>query len=131
MSGESELARVALVCLGGALGSGLRYLTAVASVRLYGDAFPWGTLAVNLAGCFLIGFVNRVAATPLLSEPTRLLLSTGVMGGLTTYSAFSYESVRLAQVGNWRGAATNVIVTTVASLALCVAGMLVGARLER
>ena len=123
--------RLVLVCLGGAVGSGLRYLTAVAAVRLYGDAFPYGTLAVNLAGCFLIGFINRAALTPLISEDTRLLLSTGVMGGLTTYSAFSYETVRLVQVGNWRGAAMNVAVTTLACLALCVVGMLVAARLER
>ncbi len=123
--------RLALVCLGGAVGSGLRYLTAVASVRLCGDSFPYGTLAVNLVGCFLIGFVNRAAATPLISEDMRLLLSTGVMGGLTTYSAFSYESVRLVQVGNWRGAVANVLVTTLASLSLCVAGMLSAARLAR
>ena len=125
------MTRLVLVCLGGAVGSGLRYLAAVGAVRLYGDAFPYGTLAVNLVGCFLIGVINRVATTSLIAEDTRLLLSTGVMGGLTTYSAFSYESVRLFQVGNWRGAVVNVGVTTVASLALCVAGMWLGARLER
>ena len=125
------MTRLVLVCLGGAAGSGLRYLTAVASVRLYGDAFPWGTLAVNLVGCFLIGFINRIAAAPLISEDMRLLLSTGVMGGLTTYSAFSYESVRLFQLGNWRGAVFNVTLTTLASLALCVLGMLSAARLTR
>ena len=127
----SEVGRVLLVCVGGAIGSGLRYLTAVASVRLVGDGFPYGTLAVNLVGCFLIGLVNRVAATALISEDVRLLLSTGVMGGLTTYSAFSYETVRLFELGDWRAATANVVMTTVACLALCVAGMAVGARLGR
>src|SRR5207245_3714716 len=56
-----SMTRLVLVCLGGAVGSGLRYLAAVGAVRLYGDAFPYGTLAVNLVGCFLIGVINRVA----------------------------------------------------------------------
>ena len=122
---------VLLVCLGSAIGGGLRYLTAVAAGRLWGDTFPCGTLAVNLVGCFLIGFVNRIAATPLISEDTRLFLSVGVMGGLTTYSAFSYETLGLFQSGHWRSAVVNVVVTTGACLALCLAGMLVGVRLER
>ncbi|MBM3220140.1 MAG: fluoride efflux transporter CrcB [Candidatus Rokubacteria bacterium] len=125
------MAHLLLVCLGGAVGSGLRYLTALLAVRLYGDGFPYGTLAVNLVGCFLIGFVNRIAAASVISEDMRLLLSTGVLGGLTTYSAFSYESVRMVQLGDWRGAVLNIGVTTVISLVLCVAGMLAGARLER
>jgi fluoride exporter len=123
--------RLLLVCLGSALGGGLRYLTAVLAGRLLGDTFPYGTLAVNLVGCFLIGFINRVAAVPMMSEEARLFLSTGIMGGLTTYSAFSYESLRLFQTGNWRGGVLNIAVTTGACLALCVAGMLAGARLGR
>ena len=123
--------KLLLVCLGGAVGSGLRYLTAVTASRVGGDAFPYGTLAVNLVGCFLIGFVNRIASDAIVSEDTRLLLSTGVLGGMTTYSAFSYETVRLFQLGDWRGAVVNVVVTTGACLGLCVAGMLVGARLGR
>ena len=67
----------------------------------------------------------------MLSEDARLLLSTGVMGGLTTYSAFSYETVRLAQLGDWRMAGFNVVVTTILCLALCVAGMALGRLLTR
>lgn len=118
--------QLALVCLGGAVGSGVRYLVAVGAARWIGPDFPWGTLLVNLAGAFTIGLVQQLAAGRLLSESSRLLLSTGLMGGLTTYSAFSYETVRLAQLGVWRAASLNVIVTTVLSLALCAAGMAVG-----
>jgi CrcB protein len=122
---------LALVCLGGALGSGARYLVALGAARWPGPEFPWGTLAVNLAGAFLIGVVQQLAGARVLSEEHRLLLSTGVLGGFTTYSAFSYETVRLAQVGDWRGACLNVAVTTVACLALSVAGIATARSLAR
>jgi CrcB protein len=120
-----------LVCVGGAVGSGVRYLVAVGAARWLGYDFPWGTLAVNLVGSFLIGLVQYLAAAHTLSEESRLLVSTGVMGGLTTYSAFSFETVRLAQVGAWRAASLNVGVTTILCLALCVAGMALGRLLTR
>ena len=120
-----------LVCVGGAVGSGTRYLVAVAAGRWISPDFPYGTLLVNLAGAFLIGLVQQLAATSVLSEDSRLLLSTGAMGGLTTYSAFSYETVRLVQLGAWRAASANVVVTTVLCLALCVAGMAAGRLLTR
>jgi CrcB protein len=119
------------VCVGGAVGSGARYLVAVGAVRWIGADFPYGTLAVNLTGSFLIGLVQHLAAASALSEDSRLLLSTGVIGGLTTYSAFSYETVRLAQMGAWRAAVANVLLTTALCLALCVAGMAVGRLLTR
>ena len=120
-----------LVCVGGALGSGARYLVALGAVRWVGAEFPYGTLAVNLVGSFLIGLVQGLAAGRVLSEESRLLLSTGVMGGLTTYSAFSYETVRLAQAGAWRAASVNVLLTTVLCLALCLAGMAAARALTR
>jgi CrcB protein len=122
---------LALVCLGGAVGSGARYLVALGAAGWIGVDFPHGTLAVNLVGSFLIGLVQELAAASALSEESRLLLSTGVMGGLTTYSAFSYETMRLAQIGAWRAAAVNVLLTTVLCLALCVAGMAVARLISR
>jgi len=123
--------RLVLVCVGGAVGTGLRYLAAIVAARWLGSDFPWGTLVVNMVGAFLIGLVQQLAAVPVLSEDGRLLLSTGVMGGLTTYSAFSYETVRLAQLGDWRAASLNVVATTSLCLALCVAGMAFGRLLTR
>jgi CrcB protein len=118
------MTRVVLVALGGALGSVLRYLVATIAVAWMGPAFPWGTLAVNLVGSFLIGFVQSLAVERLvISEEARLFLATGVMGGLTTYSAFSYETVRLAETGAWGQAWANVLFTTGACLALCFLGL--------
>jgi CrcB protein len=119
--------RLLLVCLGGALGTGLRYLTSLGAARWLGVDFPWGTLVVNLSGAFVIGLVQQVGlGSTLLSDDTRLFLTTGMMGGLTTYSTFSYETVRLAQEGEWGLAGVNVVATTAACLALCVLGMAVG-----
>ena len=116
--------RVLLVALGGALGSVLRYLTTVVALRWLGPEFPWGTLAVNLVGSFLIGVVNEIGSDALrLSPDTRLFLSTGVMGGLTTYSAFSYETTRLLAAHAWSIAGLYVVVTTVACVGLCVLGV--------
>ena len=109
----------------------MRYVMTVAAARWLGADFPWGTLFVNLAGAFLIGFVQQVAFTQVVSEESRLLLSTGVLGGLTTYSAFSYETVRLAQIGAWRAATVNIGATTFLCLALCYAGMVVGRLVTR
>jgi CrcB protein len=119
--------RLVLVAFGGALGSVLRYLVANAAMAWMGPTFPWGTLAVNLVGSFLIGLVQSLALESLvISEEARLFLATGVMGGLTTYSAFSYETVRLAETGAWPQAWANVLITTAASLALCLLGLTTG-----
>jgi fluoride exporter len=116
--------RALLISLGGAIGTLARYLTAVAAARMFGVDFPWGTLGVNLFGAFAIGFVQTLGLDALLiSDDARLFLSTGIMGGLTTYSAFSYEAVRLAEIGAWPQAALYVVVTTVACLGLCYLGM--------
>jgi CrcB protein len=115
------------VALGGALGSALRYLVATAALAWLGPGFPWGTLAVNLVGSFLIGLVQQAATEALvLREEARLFLTTGVMGGLTTYSAFSYETVRLLEGGAAWSAWLNVVLTTAACLALCLLGLAAG-----
>lgn len=116
--------RALLVALGGALGTLARYLTALAAARLLGVEFPWGTLIVNLVGSFIIGLVQYLGLQALaIPEDVRLFLTTGVMGGLTTYSAFSWESVALAETGAWPQALLYVGVTTVACLGLCYLGI--------
>ena len=116
-----------LVAVGGSLGALSRYGVGLAAAWLLGRGFPWGTLAVNLAGSFLIGLVQSLATEGLvLGEDARLFLTSGVMGGLTTYSAFSYESVRLVEHGAWTSASLNVVLTTAACLALCYLGLLTG-----
>jgi CrcB protein len=119
--------RFLFICLGGAIGTGLRYLTASLAVRWLGVDFPYGTLIVNVVGSFLIGLIQQVGVTSLLiPETTRLFLTVGIMGGLTTYSSFSYETLRLAQIGAWGQAWINVLVTTAVCLGVCFLGIVVG-----
>ena len=119
--------RALLITLGGGLGTLLRYLTSVLAARWLGTEFPYGTLIVNLSGAFIIGLVQQLSLEALLvPDTTRLFLTTGMMGGLTTYSTFSYETVQLVESGSWHLAWINVVVTTVVCLALCFLGMGVG-----
>jgi CrcB protein len=119
--------RVLLVALGGAIGTLLRYFTSGLAAKWFGIDFPYGTIIVNLVGSFLIRLIQEIATeTLVLPENARLFLTTGLMGGLTTYSAFSYETVRLAEAGAWPQAWINVVGTTAGCLLLCVAGIAVG-----
>lgn len=91
----------ALVAAGGALGSVLRWLVIVAAGARYGAAFPWGTLAVNLAGSYLIGVVAELALGPVSVSPAlRLFLATGICGGFTTFSSFTLDALVLTRDGN-------------------------------
>jgi fluoride exporter len=119
--------RFIYICLGGAIGTGLRYLTSGVAARWLGADFPYGTLIVNVVGSFLIGLIQQVGtASLLIPEPTRLFLTVGIMGGLTTYSSFSYETVRLVEIGAWGQAWVNVLVTTALCLGVCLLGIAVG-----
>lgn len=108
--------------LAGALGTWTRYLVQLGAARVVGADFPYGTLAVNLLGCFLIAIVMHVAMTTThVSDTLRLALTTGFMGGLTTYSAFNYETTKLAREGAVPSAALYLVLTVVGCL---VAGLL-------
>jgi len=119
--------RVVLVAIGGGLGSILRYVTSGLAARWLGLDFPYGTLIVNIVGSFLIGVVQALAEhASVMPEPARLFLSAGVMGGFTTYSAFSYETVRLIELDAFGRALTNVVVTTLVCLGICAVGLVAG-----
>ena len=84
------------ICLAGAVGTGLRYLLGLWADRAFGKTLPFGTLLVNVIGCFLIALVGALALrTTFVSPSLRLVLSTGFLGGLTTYSSFNYDTTRL------------------------------------
>jgi len=105
------MTRLAIVCLGGALGSGARYLFSSVVGRSSGR-LPLDTLGVNLIGSFALGFIAVVALEKAaLGEDTRLFLTTGVLGGFTTYSSFNLETTRLMQSGAPGLAAINVLAT--------------------
>jgi len=119
--------RALLITFGGAIGTLLRYLTSLVAAQWFGTEFPYGTLIVNLSGAFIIGLVQQLGTEALMiPDNTRLFLTTGMMGGLTTYSTFSYETVRLMESGAWSQAWINIFVTTVICLSLCFLGMGVG-----
>lgn len=117
------MARFLWICFGSAVGGGARYLLSGWMLRLLGPSFPYGTLTVNLLGSFLLGGLMVVGLeTAAISPTARLALSTGVMGGFTTYSTFSYESMRLLQQGAWALAAAYILGTVVGCLVACLLG---------
>lgn len=90
--------RLGLVLLGGALGSAARYLTVLWMAARLGPTFPWGTLTVNVAGSFLIGVIATLAdERGSIGPQARVLLVVGFLGGFTTFSSFSLETLRLAE----------------------------------
>jgi fluoride exporter len=118
--------RLLIVMLGGGFGSGARYLLGGWIAQAAGSAFPYGTIAVNAIGSFLIAAIMYLSLTANLIGPElRLALTTGVMGGFTTYSTFNYESISLFQQGAWLLGALNIAVTVVLCLAAGAAGLLV------
>ena len=121
------MSRLALICLGGAFGTGARYLLGGLVVRWMGPEFPYGTLLINVLGSFLIGVLQQAALTThLVPETLRLVLAVGVMGGFTTYSSFSYETIRLFENGAWIPAVLYIVLTTALCLGGCVIGLALG-----
>jgi CrcB protein len=117
------MARFFLICLGGAVGTGARYLFSTAMTRAFGN-FPFGTLGVNVIGSFLASLVMVLALErSALSPDVRFFLVTGVLGGFTTYSSFNYETLHLAQSGAVGLAAVNVAVTLVACMLAGIGGI--------
>jgi CrcB protein len=119
------MGRLLLVCFGGALGSGARYLVATWAAQGYGSDLPRGTLLVNLVGSFLITLILGLALrTTTISANARLFLTTGVMGGFTTYSSFNLEVLRLYEEGALGYAAGYLWLTVVGCLAAGALGSL-------
>jgi CrcB protein len=124
----------ALVAVGGAAGSVLRFWLANAIQHRAGTAFPWGTIAVNLIGSFLIGFIfcaTLEGARFAASAQWRNFLMIGVLGGFTTFSAFSLQTLELWRAGNAMHALLNVLVSVGVCLAAVAAGWAAGNSLGR
>lgn len=113
-----------LVMLGGAIGSGFRHLTNVGAMRIAGPNFPFGTLTVNLVGCFLMGvFIALLARRSGDAQSVRLFFATGVLGGFTTFSAFSLDFATLWGRGTTDIAFLYVAVSVLGSLVAIFAGL--------
>ena len=117
------------ICLAGAAGTGARYLVGSWAAARFGSAFPYGTLIVNVAGCFLMALVMHLALTTAAFPPNvRFGLATGFIGGLTTYSSFNYETTKLLRDGAWAAASLNFGLTTVACFTAGLLGLLLAQR---
>lgn len=101
--------KVLLVGIGGFLGAALRYIISIGSTKIFGAQFPYGTLIVNVLGGFFIGLIFQLSlTTKLISPDLRLFLTTGIMGGLTTFSTFSYETVNLLSESRYLAVTLNI-----------------------
>jgi len=114
-----------LVAAGGAVGASARYAVTLL-LRPTNGAFPWHTLGVNVVGSFLLGLLMALLPEGDAGERLRLLLGVGVLGGFTTFSAFSVDALTLAQQDQWLTAAAYVLGSVVAALAGAAAGYAAG-----
>ena len=112
--------KILFVGIGGFIGAALRY---VISTKMVSTAIPWGTLFVNVLGGVLIGLIMELClSTDYFSPNMKLFLTTGVLGGLTTFSTFSYETIGLFNTGDFKNGVLNVCL----NLFLCLGGVLLG-----
>lgn len=96
------LFRILIVGVGGFIGASLRYIISGLSIRVFGDSFPYGTLLVNILGGLLIGFIMEASVSLWPVSPNiRIFLTTGILGGLTTFSTFSYETISMLSDGSY------------------------------
>jgi fluoride exporter len=117
-----------VIGLGGALGSMLRFGLGSFIDSSQKTIFPWGTIVVNITGCFVIGFIATISSTEgrwMIPSLGRAFIMIGILGGYTTFSSFSLQTLTLAQAGQWGGAAANVLISVV----LCLGGVWLGAGL--
>jgi CrcB protein len=119
--------KLLLVMVGGSLGAASRYGISLMAANLWGTRFPWGTLTVNLAGCFLIGLLFGLSdRVRMLTPEMRLLLITGFLGALTTFSTFSIETVSAGRAGLMVQPVVNILINNLGGLALTVMGLWIG-----
>ncbi|MEW2523691.1 fluoride efflux transporter CrcB [Streptomyces sp. NPDC047071] len=111
-----------LVLTGAAVGAPLRYLTDRAVQGRHDSVFPWGTFTVNVVGCLVLGVLTGAVTYGAASHSAQLLVGTGLCGALTTYSTFSYETLRLAETGARFLAAANAAASVAAGLGAAVTG---------
>ena len=119
------------VAVGGALGAVARYGLSGWVQSLAGGTFPWGTLVVNVLGCFLLGFAFRVLQLSALSPAVRGAVTVGFLGAFTTFSTFGLETVGLLQDGRWARAAAYAGGSVAIGLSAVVAGLWLATALQR
>ena len=119
----NHVVQVLLLAAAGGVGTLLRVCCTTLLARLLGHAFPWGTLAVNVAGSFACGAVVSLARGRGLAPGTEAILLVGLLGGFTTYSSFALQSIEMLHAGRSAAALGYVVATNVAGLAAAWAGL--------
>jgi CrcB protein len=122
------------VTLGSALGGVARYWCSGLVARYIGETFPWGTLMVNIAGSFLIGLIATVSGTDgrfIIPAEARQFMMVGILGGFTTFSSFSLQTLTLARDGEWLLAGANIVGSVVLCLIAVWAGHMLAATINR
>jgi len=118
---------VAQVVIGAGIGGGLRYVLGGWMAERWGVAFPWHTFVINISGAFLLGMLMALSVDrSLVPSSMRLFLGVGILGGFTTFSTLSYESVALMEQGMFAQGAANMFGSAVVGIAAAVAGLFVG-----
>jgi fluoride exporter len=112
-----------LVIVGAMVGAPLRYLTDRVVQSRHDSVFPWGTFAVNVTGCLILGLLAGAAAAGAAGPHLQVLLGTGLCGALTTYSTFSYETLRLTETGAGVFAVANIVGSVAAGLGAAFGGV--------
>ena len=116
--------KIFLIALFGAVGTLARYgLQGVVQIRM-GGTFPYGTLLINLTGCFLLGLIGQFTLNRMVISPDwRIAIAVGFFGGYTTFSSFGWETAKMLEEGEWLRASTYVGASVIAGLLLSVAGI--------
>ena len=113
-----------IVALGAIFGANLRYILSRLMAKLLGPVFPYGTLIINVAGSFLVGWFMIWTTERVLVDPRwRLLIVIGFCGGFTTFSSYAFESIAYFEQGQWALMATNIVANNLLSLLAALAGM--------
>lgn len=110
------------IALGGAIGALLRYSLSGLVHKIFEEGYPWGTLVVNLLGCFAIGFLWEYFMNSLPSPELRSLIFIGILGAFTTFSTFGLETLNLVRDGEWRLAMLNIVANNIGGLVFVFCG---------
>ncbi len=112
-----------VIAAGGALGAVLRYIVSGAAYQLWGSSFPWGTLTVNLIGCFLIGLLSETFTGLIVPQHLKTMALIGMLGAFTTFSTFGLETVNLMRDGEWRLVTLNLVLSNLLGIVHVIAGL--------